>query len=198
MTRFGPAIAIIATATLSLSACGSSGGSPTSDPTTSAQSGPTVPHDGAPKVAKPLDTKKWEVDPCSLASRQEFDTYGFGKQDIAPDKGNGVCTWDFTQAGFSASFQSANGNGLSQIYQAHKVGSAKFFKPMTISGYPAATAEKSQDIVDNGQCEVYVGVRDDMALVVGVQADSGKPAKDPCKAASTVAEKLIGNMTKGS
>lgn len=187
---------------LSLAACGQSNGSSSgSNPTTSAQgtsngpassSGPAVPHDGAPKVANPIDASKWMSNPCGLVSKGQLASLGMSKTEMAPKPGqNGdskSCTWNWMAESVGGSFQDFHGNGLSSPYQSHKSGGMQVFEPFTIDGYPAVAAQQTKYQMQQGYCGVAVGIRDNLVFFAQMQADdSSKWHKKPCDAAKKFA-----------
>jgi hypothetical protein len=173
--------------------------------TTSSSSGngeEELPFAGAPKVNDPLDTSRYEEDPCrSLTSAQAQSlnlppTGTFNEATLTVG-----CEWFNTQTRgqVNIDFVVDDPRGLSPEYQANRSGKWEFFKELpTIEGYPAV-ARAGIDSRDDGTCTVVVGVADDMAFASSVQLSLANiETGDPCKKAAEVAGLALQTMKAGA
>jgi hypothetical protein len=167
-------------------------------------SGEELPFAGAPKVDDPLDTSRYEQDPCkSLTSTQtqplNLPATGEPMENVA--LGNG-CTWfnEETRGEAQIVFSvSKSKKGLSSEYQAEKDGKWAYFKELpAIEGYPAIIRAATDDR-DMGHCTVVVGVADDMvfeSILRLSQANVGQ--RDPCEVAVQIAELALQTIKAGA
>lgn len=164
-------------------------------------SGKPLPSDGAPKVKNPLDTSRFEQDPCLAltdAQVQQLNLTGERTRDERPF-GN-ACEWRNPETRGSADLYFLNkiGRGLSGTYWANKQGSYAFFIELPeIEGFPAVAHGGSTDRT-NGYCYVEVGVSDMLAYQLSGQlsrANVGK--KDPCEMTTQAAALMLQTMKAG-
>jgi len=169
-----------------------------STPDTS-DNGEELPFAGAPKVNDPLDTSRFEQDPClSLTADQaqslSLPSTGATLENVA--LGNG-CGWknSETRGYVEIVFLVDDPRGLSPEYDANSRGKWAYFDELpNIEGYPAIARDGTDDR-DIGHCSVLVGVADDMVFVSIVklsQANVGQ--KDPCEVAAQVAGLALQTM----
>lgn len=168
----------------------------------SSGNGEELPFAGAPKVNDPLDTSRYEKDPCrSLTSAQAQSlnlppTGTFNEATLTVG-----CTWFNTQTRgeVNIDFIVDDPRGLSPEYQANRSGKWEFFEELpTIEGYPAV-ARAGIDSRDDGTCTVVVGVADDMAFASSVQLSLANIENgDPCKKAAEVAGLALQTMEAGA
>lgn len=174
-----------------------------SAPPSTAPSGGDLPSDGAPKVKSPLDTSRYQQNPCQMltpAQLQQLNLPAQGKPGQGP---LGLeCSWlnRDTFASVGLEWADKNPRGLSGTYAARKAGSWAYFIELgEIEGYPAVAADLS-DQRDIGTCLVTVGVSDQLIFQVSAQlsrANVGK--KDPCKdGAALVAGMMLQTMKAGN
>lgn len=170
---------------------------PSSD--TSAPGEVELPYAGAPKVDNPLDTTRFQQDPCqslTATQAQELNVNSPGEPREAP-LGNACEFRGRSDRGalVEVAFQDKHPFGLSAVYQANEDGKLDFFDELDpIEGYPAV-AWAGTDDRPNGGCAVDVGVSDEIAfsLVVRLsQANVGE--KDPCDTAAMVAGLALQTM----
>lgn len=176
----------------------------TSSPdTTGNGSDEELPFAGAPKVDNPLDTSRYEQDPCrSLTSEQtqrlNLPPIGTIDNDVALGIG---CAWfnEETRGEVNIDFIIDDPRGLSPEYESHKEGEFELFEELPdIEGYPAII-RSTADTRDLGHCSVVVGVADDMAFASNVQlsrANIGQ--RDPCEVAVQVAGLALQTMKAGA
>lgn len=169
-------------------------------PRTPDNQGVDLPFAGAPKVNDPLNTARYEQDPCkSLTSDQTQDldlpTTGEIMDGVALGTG---CEWfnQDTRGEVKIVFIVDDPRGLSPEYASKNQGKWKNFDELpSIEGYPAITRNGPDDF---GGCTVVVGVADDMAFESIVQLSQVNVGKmEPCVAASDVAGMALRTMKEG-
>jgi uncharacterized protein DUF3558 len=156
-----------------------------------------LPFAGAPKVSDPLDTSRYEQDPCQALTADRAQSLnlpptGETMENVA--LGNG-CEWKNpeTRGVVNIVFIVDDPRGLSPEYEAKN----QDFKELPeIEGYPAITRDGADEF---GGCTIVVGAADDMAfesIVQLSQANIGK--KDPCEVAVQVAGLALQTMKQGA
>jgi hypothetical protein len=168
-------------------------------PETSEQPEPEgLPFAGAPKVDKPIDTSRFQQDPCLSLTADQATELNLGATGAPFSEPLGkACKWrnDATRGEAQVRFLDKDPRGLSPEYQAEKDGKWKFFVEMpSIDGHPAV-ARGSIDARDNGACSVIVGASDEIAFELALQlsaANVGK--KDPCSVAADIAGMALQTM----
>lgn len=182
----------------------SSGQAETSAPSTKPPKSTTpatgAPAHGAPKVPSPLQTGKFEADPCSVFPQEKLTEYGVGQGTVSSDEFGKVCSWETAEAGgIELGWDTLVGGGLSRNYHKNKSGGYAFFDVLPdIEGFPAV----SYGFMDNrkdGLCTVSIGVSDDRSfmLTLGLSA-SKRSTHDPCGVAATVATDAMKSMKAGA
>ena len=174
-----------------------------STPRTSGGGEEELPFAGAPKVANPLDTSRYEQDPClSLSSEQarELNLPAVGKATENEVLGVG-CEWynEETRGNVTIVFIVDDPRGLSPEYATNNRKEWAYFEVLpAIEGYPAVVRSLVDDR-DIGHCTVVVGAADDMAFETILrlsQANVGQ--KDPCATAAEVAGLALKTMKQGA
>lgn len=191
----------VATAVLT-AGCSSSAqpGTPraTSGGTASSASSPSSSN-GAPHVATPLDTSKFQAAPCTVLSAQDTQTLGFdtpGK--VSTNSLGPACRWSNLNTGVSMriALTTANKEGLGSLYRQR--GSFELFQPLPdVQGYPAV-AYGSIDSRKNGTCSVALGPSDTLDIDIALDAANGPLKADPCGAGQQVAGMVVKNLKGGS
>lgn len=162
-----------------------------------------LPSHGAPKVDEPLDTTRFQQDPCStLAAEQAQDELNLPPngepEDIA--LGNG-CKWHNpdTRGMVIIGFLTGNDRGLSGFYDANQRGEYPYFiKLPPIEGFPAIAGD-IEDRRPTGRCIVDVGVSDQLAVEVVLQLSQANIGqREPCEVAVEVAGKALRTMKEES
>jgi hypothetical protein len=149
---------------------------PVSTPGTS--TGDELPFAGAPGIEAPLDTSRYEDDPCRTLTgdqAQSLDLPGTGTVNDRVALGVG-CDWfnQETRGEVSINFPVEDRRGLSAEYDANNRGKWEYFQELPyIDGYPALIRAGTDDR-DTGFCIVVVGVADDMAFESIVQLCAGR------------------------
>jgi hypothetical protein len=160
---------------------------------------------GAPPVANPLDTTKFQQNPCASLTAVQLqhlrDSIDAATEPEPRKDGSGpACNWRASDRGSATNldvgFLTA-GSGLSSAY-AQKGDYAVFEKLPDIQGYPAVVA-MSIDGRSTGDCSIQVGVTDQLVVSVQIGVSSVPGAngqanpyyKEPCPAAQQVAEAVV-------
>ncbi|MGH3952396.1 MAG: DUF3558 domain-containing protein, partial [Pseudonocardiaceae bacterium] len=164
---------------------------------------PGLPNSGAPKVPAPIaDTSRWEADPCSVISNEQFSGAGLTIRRSIPDMdtpGGVSCRWGMEGGGsFAGTYITKSRDGLSAVYYNNANSPFEHFQPIApIEGHPAVEAMSNQTPAD-GECAVDVGVRDDLTYVVQVNGEDDIPqGAEPCRWAATIAGLAVQTMKQG-
>jgi hypothetical protein len=165
--------------------------------------GEELPYAGAPKVNDPLETSRYQQDPClglTAAQTEELNVNSPGE----PRDGalGNACTWggrDDRRALVELASLDEYPFGLSAAYQANEDGKYDFFEVLPpIEGYPAVALGRVDDR-QNGGCALAVGVSDEIAFGVTIRLSTANVAeKDPCETAAMVAGMALRTMKAGS
>jgi uncharacterized protein DUF3558 len=174
-----------------------------STPRTSGGGEEELPFAGAPKVTNPLNTSRYEQDPClSLSSEQarELNLPAVGKATENEVLGVG-CEWynEETRGNVTIVFIVDDPRGLSPEYDTNNRKEWAYFEVLpAIEGYPAVTRSLVDDR-DIGHCTVVVGAADDMAFETILQLSQANVGqKDPCATAAEVAGLAVKTMKQGA
>lgn len=200
-------ITALATLSLIIGCSDQSNGTPTpiEGSGQSPQPGNSLPSHGAPKVENPIDTAKFEADPCSVTTNAQLKKAGFDMKapETQPDNATGPqCKWTFSQSGYgvvAGAFVSISDRGLSDLYDQRDTTYRELFEEIpSVAGYPAVIYD-TQDARKSGLCAVAVGVRDDQTYEVATLFISDNPDfSNPCKVAQKIAEIAVGTMKKAA
>jgi hypothetical protein len=152
----------------------------------------------APAVSQPLDATKYIANPCKSLTPAQYQ--GFDAAPGAPT--NGVespnCMWPIAggDTKLSVLYITKVPEGLSGIYAQKDAGiwDKGYFEPTTVASYPAVYAAIG-DFRSRGDCELNVGVNDNLYFVSMVQSRAGD---DSCAAAMNVAKAVIETVKKGA
>ncbi|TCP57377.1 uncharacterized protein DUF3558 [Tamaricihabitans halophyticus] len=172
-----------------------------SSPTNSSPSENGTAPGGAPKVENPLDTTKFQQDPCNTltsAQLQELVLDEPGEPDDAEAGPN--CIWRNSEAQSRASivFVTAGNHGISDVY-ANRDTNPVFEELPAIEGHPVVAYDAVEGEHEKGYCTLAVGATDQLWLSIGVKiSDATVGQRDPCVAAQGVAEMMINTMQGGS
>jgi hypothetical protein len=180
-----------------LSACSShtTAGTPSTAP---ADPSPTTSAQLAPKVPAALPTDTILSDPCQGISSTQADTIGLVPQGIPktlPYDGKG-CNWKSatdTSNEVAIAPLAVSKNGMNDIYANNALHKFQLFQPLTIAGYPAAKVELAGD-QSTGNCTLWVGVTDQLAVQVEALISFGINKTNPCPIATKVAEAMIEHL----
>lgn len=167
-------------------------------PSGSAEPAGALPSDGAPKVPAPLDTARFQQDPCQALTSAQTRTLNVGAagEPVETALGN-ACDWrnPETRGFVEIAFLVESTRGLSAAYEANADGEWAFFDELpAIEGHPAV-AYGGVDDRDQGACSVLVGVSDELAFESAVRLSGANVGqKDPCAAAAQVAGMALVTM----
>ncbi|MBB4906571.1 hypothetical protein H4W32_006094 [Actinophytocola algeriensis] len=160
-----------------------------------------MPTDGAPKVNDPLETTKFQENPClTLTSDQSEGIFGISPsgQGYTDTLGNG-CKWknEESRAQADVVFLDKNPRGLSAEYAVNEDGRWVLFEELTVAGYPAVIRGQV-DRRPDGICTVVVGASDELSYEVVVQQSSDRVGTtDPCVVAADVAGETVKTIKAG-
>jgi len=178
----------------------------TNDSTTHSSSPPSgddLPSHGAPKVNDPLDTIRYQHDPCSTLTasqaQEELNLPPQGKpEDVPLGKG---CEWynADTRGRVNIGILTGNPRGLSGFYEADQRGEYPYFIPLSpIEGYPAIAGDV-EDRRPRGICIVVVGVTDQLTIQFSLQLSQANVGQvEPCDMAAKVAGLAMKTMKAGA
>lgn len=205
LNKPGRAVLALATAAL-VAGCGaentSGGPKPTSKPTSGNLH-------GAPSVQNPLDTVVFRKAPCSVLTSdqlQELNMAGVqGKVELDGSLGP-TCEWSDRFKGPSDNTISVvfgtNGDGLKYSYSRRGKGVFEYFRELKpIMGYPAVAAGSTAGGTpeEEGNCEVEVGVTNDLSVLTQVTTGDDSPYQgDPCGRARAVATEVVQTLKAGA
>lgn len=165
---------------------------------------PTVPASavntsGAPRVTTPLDTTKYQPDPCAALTAAQLRAIGVDVPGtVERDPRGNVCHWapapDTNYAfAFDLAFPPGEPSGLANAYQAAGPGGLR--RLPDVRGQPAVT-EPSQNT--DGNCTIYLGASDSVEYAVSVLVGQGRPQyRNPCSVAQQIADAVTATMKSG-
>lgn len=179
-----------------LSACSSGTNTGSIPPATSGSSAPTSGGATglAPRVPSPLPTDGLVSNTCSSLSPDQVTQIGLtGTGSQRQGQAGPSCMWHSATSSLNSVTITAvtfAKNGLSDVYgnQAND----KYFEPATIGGYPAVyagTLDRS-----GGDCSLWVGVTDQLAVTVMAQIGNGPNKSNPCPVAERVATAMVQHL----
>jgi hypothetical protein len=154
---------------------------------------------GAPKVTTPLDTTKYQANPCGTLTPAQLQALGItqpGK--VTPDPTGALCDWSpqldvVYTLGFNTTFQPGDAKGLANAYQLG--GPSSMQRLPDVHGQPAVT-QPSQNT--DGSCIIYLGATDVISYGVAVTIAAGLPHfADPCTVAAQIADDVTATMKSG-
>ena len=158
-----------------------------------------LPYAGAPAVTDPLDTERFQQDPCQALTANQADTLKVRFPGNLRDSSLGkACEFRVSTdrlALVEVASLDENPHGVSAIYRAEEDGKLKLFDPLEpIEGYPAV-AYGVVDERDTGACSVVIGVSDEIAFEIALQqSEANIGIKDPCETAAMVAGMVVETM----
>ncbi|EHR52552.1 Protein of unknown function (DUF3558) [Saccharomonospora marina XMU15] len=163
-----------------------------------------------PHISEPLDPSPYLDDPCGLVPRSFVNDLGYqGPGEKTTGKVSGMrvgpgCNWGTVDQIelLSYNFQTAprergEPGGLRQAYMMYeKQNLYAFWEPTDIARYPAAFAD-FEDLRDEGQCHLLVGIADDLSFGVAAGGHRDDPAR-ACENATALATKVVELLKGGS
>ncbi|MEV8610712.1 DUF3558 domain-containing protein [Amycolatopsis sp. NPDC051373] len=163
----------------------------------------TAPDSRAPKVTDPLDPAAYLGKPCALVPESVLAPLRYPAQGEATVSGPFAeagpgCGWQIGAEGLSVQIIIGTGNrdqgmgGLAGIYRAKDAGQLGFVDPApSVAGHPAVFSDLS-DRRARGNCNLWVGLSDDLAFATAAQGYQGE--QDSCQVAETVAGAVVGTL----
>ncbi|HVV21895.1 MAG TPA: DUF3558 domain-containing protein [Pseudonocardiaceae bacterium] len=154
---------------------------------------------GAPKVTTPLDTAKWQHNPCTTLTTAQQHAIGItapGEVQVS-DLGN-ICQWTIQYnviygIGFNVKFNPGEPPGLANAY--YNAGPGAMRRLPDVDGVPAAT-EPSQNT--DGSCTIYLGATDQVEYAASVQIGPDQAHyQNPCSVAQQIADSATATMRSG-
>ncbi|MEU4671492.1 DUF3558 domain-containing protein [Amycolatopsis sp. NPDC023774] len=203
MTAKPRGAAVLAAAAVVVTGCSAPAGG-TAEPAPGPASSSAAGDPRAPKVAQPLDPAAYLGKPCSLVPQSALTPLhysGPGEATLAGSEFAGAgpgCAWTIGAEGLSVQIVIGTGNrdqgigGLAGIYRAQDSGQLGFVDPApSVDGYPAVFSDLT-DRRARGNCNLWVGLADDLAFAVAAQGYQGE--QDSCQVAETVAGAVVGTL----
>jgi hypothetical protein len=180
-----------------LTACGGKSGG-TETPSSSAPPSSSADVAANLKVPAPLPTGDLLSNPCAVIAPSQYDALNFAGAGTKRESTNGSlaadCKWASKSNEGNVVFISPlpiNKNGISDIYS--QKAQAAYFEPVTINGYPGVLTDV-HDGRPSGNCSVWVGVTDQLAVSVNAQISSDSARANSCSIAQNVAEAMIQHL----
>ncbi|SDR16888.1 Protein of unknown function [Actinopolyspora saharensis] len=191
-----------------LAGCGSGAGTTdtSEQPATS-----SVNMHGAPEVQNPLDTEAFQQKPCSVLESDQINALDMQQWEVEQEMdavGGPKCGWtymggppDYTVSNTGVTFM-AKGTGLKGVYQ--RKDAFEYFRELKpVEGFPAVAgaslAPQTSTPEEAGECDIHVGVTDDLAVTTQVSLGEGSPyAGDPCGRARDVATEVVKTLKAGA
>jgi hypothetical protein len=154
---------------------------------------------GAPRVTVPLDTTKFQADPCGTLTTAQTQALGIavpGRVHVS-DLGN-ICQWSLRynvvySFGFNVRFDDGEALGLANAYE--NAGPDAMRRLPDVYGQPAVT-DPSQNT--GGSCTIYLGATDQIDYAASVQIGPDQPDyQNPCPVAERIADAATATMKSG-
>ena len=153
----------------------------------------------APKVQTPLPATVLDGGPCdtALTMEQVVTFIGTSKAPQSDDSlpTGPVCTWA-NASGAGGQIETKIGGGWSVAYRNLK-GNSDRWEPTSLQGYPAVAAtNRGEDQSTTGQCDVTVGIRDDLSFAVSLTLSNNARERgvDSCGGAKDIANTVLTNL----
>jgi hypothetical protein len=167
-------------------------------PTTAPSAGASATG-GAPPIAHPIDTTKYQQDPCSVLTAAQLGDLNVGAQAKPTTSAFGPgCEWadsdgpSKTNIGMTLLTKL---HGLNSLYAARR--NYSYFIPTMIDGFPGVYAG-GPDERNNGTCGLDVGVAPAMEFDVIVFVEHESPNyHNPCGVAQELAIGMVSTMKAG-
>ncbi|WP_165912921.1 DUF3558 domain-containing protein [Tamaricihabitans halophyticus] len=155
-----------------------------------------LPAGGAPAVEKPLDTSKFEEDPCAALTPEHLQELNLPQQGEEEDAEAGpMCNWNNRETTGNASIilVTASDRGLTALYETRS--QYAVFEPVEpIEGHPGVIYSSTEGEPEKGYCTVAVGLTDELAMDVGVRLSWGNEGGDACGTVQGIAEYMLQTM----
>lgn len=149
------------------------------------------------KVSDPLNTQALEANPCTEITSTQVTTFGLSAGTSRQTSTGPGCYWTLTAAPhdrLDIGLVSINKTGINGVY-ANKA-KFEYFEPTQVSGYPAVYADQA-DQRSIGYCSLWIGVTDQLEVLVDTQLLTSVDKAKSCDIAKTFAEAMIQTMKAG-
>ncbi|SHF28343.1 DUF3558 domain-containing protein [Streptoalloteichus hindustanus] len=194
MRRLILVLTACATALTTVSCGGSTAGTPRPTSNTSASASRLSP----PLAQPPLDTSRFEADPCQALRPEQLTQFGKHSPPKAQEPVAGPnCAWagaDPTVDTRVTITINTRSGGLEGIYQRQD----KFghFQPTTVAGYPAVQAIDHRDAPKQGDCVTQVGVAEERLVTASVRISDRKHPdySSACEVSDRAAALVVENL----
>jgi hypothetical protein len=146
-------------------------------------------------VTDPIDAAKYIVNPCAMLTPSQIAAFGFEGPGEPRQGARAMCTWHTvgSHEGINISF-TTNKMGLTDTYRTYvRLKDSAYWEPTTVAGYPGVFESVSDGRAD-GDCDLVVGVRDDLSF--GIRSSSSKSGAG-CDRIKEVAGAMIATMKAG-
>ncbi|GHF11073.1 hypothetical protein GCM10017786_50960 [Amycolatopsis deserti] len=181
-------LGVTLTAAALLTACSSTG-----EGAAPSSTAPSI--DPSLRVPAPLAADALAGNPCAGLADAQATAIGLATPgEVIPGQTGSRCQWQSAAHDANKIFISPLAvarNGLSGVYATR--GTAKYFEPTTVDGYPAVYADNA-DLRPNGSCALWVGVTDQLAVGVTSSILVGPNATDPCPIVEEVAVAMVRHL----
>lgn len=154
---------------------------------------------GAPRVTTPLDTTKFQPNPCGTLTPAQQHALGIDAAGtLQPSALGNICQWILRynvvySLGFNVTFEYGQALGLANAYE--NAGPGVLRRLPDVHGQPAVT-DPSQNT--EGACTVYLGATDQIDYAASVQIGPDQPHyQDPCSVAGQLADDATATMRSG-
>ncbi|MGB3437578.1 MAG: DUF3558 domain-containing protein [Actinophytocola sp.] len=167
-------------------------------PSTTGSGEVELPYAGAPEVVDPLDTTRFQEDPCQSLTATQADNLNVRFPGELHDGGLGnACEFkglSDARALVDVRFLDKYPRGLSAIYQAEKDGKWEFFYALDpVDSFPAVAFGVGQRAT--GGCSVAVGTSNEIIVEIVLRLSADKVGKkEPCETAALVAGMVVETM----
>jgi hypothetical protein len=190
-------IGLLAVALLVAGCTSSTTGDPRPQPGADTSTAPSVDN-SAPHVTHPLDTTKWQPNPCAAMTPSQLAALGVTRTGaLTTDPKGNYCDWKPQPGatytlGFNTRFDPGDAQGLANIYE---FATAPMRRLPDIDGVVAVTSPSGNT---NGGCTIYLGATDSVSYGTAVVIDPGLPHyADPCTPAHQLAQDVTETMKAG-
>lgn len=145
----------------------------------------------APQVSAPVDPSVITGDACAALDPARLDTLGLTEGTSRQSAAGGSCYWNFAEEDanrIDVTVLEQNSGGLGDIYDQRS--EFAYFEETEVGGHPAVYASDA-DQRSSGFCSLFVGLNDNVAMLVGAQFLTGPDVSDPCPVVADAAGSMI-------
>jgi hypothetical protein len=153
------------------------------------------PKGEAPAVPEPMDAGDLVDEPCGALTTEQLSGIGVTEPGATEyDDSDPGCRWHVATSTLhvvSLTAVASEKDGLSHVYSNKEY--QQYFEPTEIDGYPAVYASML-DQRSSGNCELWVGVTDELAVDIATHFLE----TDPCPVAERIAAGMIEHARDGT